>query len=559
MKQLIQTLKRIDRKGYKAYNDIKGTHEFSDFQLHMDHVQADPFASPSRARVTLSRKALELGPEVEESDARRVAAIDFFALAMQQELHKQKGKPGIIIDGPGQEMIDRTAVKLSKDHLEVRLSIHLPARGRTIQGQEAIDRLTKQLPEAIQHAVQQYSRQKLTAQLELADQQQAVRRYLQDNDCIAFVANGSVLPRASGVSNRPMSGKEVISFQSPKEREVTIDLPHGGPVTGMAVPKGVTIIVGGGYHGKSTLLEAVERGVYNHRAGDGREFVIADPSAVKVRAEDGRSVTGVNISPFIANLPADKDTSFFTSENASGSTSQAANIMEGLEAGAGTLLIDEDTSATNFMIRDARMQALVAKRKEPITPFIDKVRALYDDEGISTILVVGGAGDYFDVADYVIMLEEYVPYDVTEEARRIASEHPTNRAKEAGEAFGALTGRRIAVHRFDARKGKKEKVSGKGRDTVMYGTETIDLSAVEQLITGSQTNAIAEAIRHASRQFQQPAPLPEVLDYIEQTIDSQSLDGLSPFKNQHPGDFARPRRFEIAAAINRYRPLRVER
>ena len=101
----------------------------------------------------------------------------------------------------------------------------------------------------------------------------------------------------------------------------------------MGIRKGITLIVGGGYHGKSTLLKALEAGVYNHIAGDGREFVITDDTAFKLRAEDGRSITGVDISPFIKNLPNKKDTVHFSTEDASGSTSQAANLMEALESG----------------------------------------------------------------------------------------------------------------------------------------------------------------------------------------------------------------------------------
>ncbi|SDH00358.1 Predicted ATPase of the ABC class [Alteribacillus persepolensis] len=558
MQQLIQTLQRIDKKGYKAYNDIKGTYTFSDFHLHLDHIQADPYASPSRARVVLKRKALGLGAECDQTDARRIATIDFFANRLQHELHKRNGRIGIVIDGPGQEVLDRTAVVLHQNDIDIRLSIHLPARGRTILGKQAIDRLTRDLPDVVIKAVKEFNKSALMKQLELADQQEAIRHFLKENNYVTFIANGSVLPRKSGISNKPLEGDQVVPFQSPSSLEVEIDIPHRSTVKGMALKQGVNIIVGGGYHGKSTLLEAIERGIYNHREKDGREFVITNDSAVKVRAEDGRSVESVNISPFISNLPVQKDTRTFSTENASGSTSQAANIIESLEAGASCLLIDEDTSATNFMIRDARMQALVAKEKEPITPFIDKVKTLYDEHRVSTVLVVGGAGDYFDVADTVVMMEEYRPHDVTQKAKEIAKRYGSERNKEAGTTFGEVTPRTVVTDSFQARKGKKEKVSGKGRTTIMYGKDIIDLSGVEQLIDHSQTNAIANMIRYACKNIGQTASLSAILDFLEREVSEKGLDVLSPFAGKHPGDMAKPRRTEIAAAINRHRKLKIK-
>ena len=199
--------------------------------------------------------------------------------------------------------------------------------------------------------------------------------------------------------------KGAIQFTSPQAFETTFNLPSGRAVTGMSIPEGITLIVGGGYHGKSTLL-GLERSVYDHIPNDGREFVITRHDAMKIRAEDGRGIQNVNISPFIDNLPGKKDTTHFSTDNASGSTSQAANVMEALGQ-TSTLLIDEDTSATNFMIRDGRMQKLIAPDKEPITPFSNKVRPLLEAHQVATILIVGGSGDYFDVADQVMMMDEY--------------------------------------------------------------------------------------------------------------------------------------------------------
>ncbi|PSL51265.1 putative ABC-class ATPase [Salsuginibacillus halophilus] len=559
MKELQQTLKRIDQKGYKAYNDIKGTHQFSSFALHIDHVQADPFASPSRIRASLSTAETGLTKDDYHEPHRYRACTDFFAREVARALKKEKADQGIMIDRPGQEILERTAVTINDDTVEIRLSLHLPAKGRTILGQQAASRLIETLPSVIQAAMYAYDRAALETHLKLSDQQAWVRSYLRSYNYTAFVANGAVLPRESGISEQPLKGDGLTPFQSPKEMEITLELPHGKTISGMAFREGVNVIVGGGYHGKSTLLEGLARGVYDHIEGDGREFVFANDDAVKVRAEDGRSVTDVNISPFISNLPNNKGTERFQTENASGSTSQAANIVEMVEAGAGTLFIDEDTSATNFMIRDGRMQALVHKDKEPITPFIDKVRHMYDDLGISTILVVGGAGDYFDVADCVVMMDEYQPREVTEKAKEIAASFGEKRTKEAGSSFGAVSARAVRPESFDARKGKKEKVDAKGKHRVLYGTTDIDLAFIEQIADPSQTRAIAQTMRYmAASVFDKQKTLSEALDEIEAAFDRDGVEAVSSFRRQHPGDMARPRRFELAAAINRLRTLKIQ-
>jgi predicted ABC-class ATPase len=275
---------------------------------------------------------------------------------------------------------------------------------------------------------------------------------------------------------------------------------------------------------------------------------------MKVRAEDGRSVAGVNISPFINHLPQEKSTQSFATSDASGSTSQAASIIEAVEAGATALLIDEDTSATNFMIRDRRMQALIAKEREPITPFVDKVRQLYDDYGISTILVMGGSGDYFDVADTVIALEDYQPSDVTEAARQVAATYRTERQAEGGASFGQISPRRIMPQSIDPRKGKKD-VSLKVRatDEIRLGTEEIDLSAVEQLVEPGQVKAIAAAIVYAQQHyFNGERTLSEVLSAVMADVEAEGLDCLS---DRLSGEQVAFRPLELAAAINRLRTL----
>ncbi|HOL18587.1 MAG TPA: ABC-ATPase domain-containing protein, partial [Bacillota bacterium] len=357
----------------------------------------------------------------------------------------------------------------------------------------------------------------------------------------------------------PLDPARAVPFKAPPALAVELACPHRGRVRGMSLPAGVTLIAGGGYHGKSTLLRALERGVYNHIPGDGREGVVTDPLALKIRAEDGRRVEKVDISPFIDDLPFGRSTRSFSTEEASGSTSQAANIIEGLEAGARVLLMDEDTSATNFMIRDRRMQLLVAKDKKPITPFVDRVRQLYRERGVSTILVIGGSGDYFDVADTVIVMESYLPREATAAARQIASRCPTGRRSEAGGAFGEVRHRVPLPGSIDPYKGQRVKISARDEENLLFGSEKIDLRCLEQIVDQSQVRAIGDLIFYALKEkiIDGKNSLAEIAGRLEAMIEQQGLAVISPYRGQPRGDYARPRPLELVAAINRLRTLEI--
>jgi predicted ABC-class ATPase len=391
-----------------------------------------------------------------------------------------------------------------------------------------------------------------------AEDQEALRAQLAERRLVAFVPDGAILPRESGVSQRPLTGNNVVAFQSPPELRVELTAPNRGAISGMGIPPGVTLIVGGGFHGKSTLLAALDRGVYDHVPGDGREYVVTRADAVRIRAEDGRSVERVNISAFVDNLPLGKDTVAFTSENASGSTSQAANIVEALEAGTRLLLVDEDTSAGNFMLRDARMQRLVPKEAEPITPFIDQVRSLYEDYSVSTVLVMGGSGDYLDVADTVIAMRDYRPEVVTEAARRVAGELPAHRAREGRGRFGAVTKRAVVPESVNPERRGRTRAQARGLHAIELGEATIDLSALEQLVDVGQTRAIAELFVYCQFRgyFLDDTPLADALARGLTDADNRGLEVLSP--HGASGDYARPRLLEAVAALNRLRGLRVK-
>ncbi|MGA1263333.1 MAG: ABC-ATPase domain-containing protein [Prochlorothrix sp.] len=556
-RQLRQRLLSLDGASYRAYKDIKGSYEFPGFTLIIDHVQGDPFAAPSQLRVQLSTAEAGFPAPFYATPLRAVALEDFLVRRFDRVAHhlsqrRGTGKSGKVeIIRPSQAVLKRSAAHVNAQFIEVRFTVGLPAQGRRILGRQATELLCEDVLDIVEESLfyESLSPQALQQQVATVEDTQWLRMQLAEKGLVAFVPNGAVLARQSGIDDRPLPN--AIPFQAPPELEVSFTCPNRGEIKGMGIPQGVTLIVGGGYHGKSTLLRAIERGIYNHIPGDGREYLVTDPRAVKVRAEDGRSIAGVDISPFINHLPLGHSTTQFCTGNASGSTSQAASIMEGLEAGARLLLIDEDTSATNFMIRDRRMQALIRKDQEPITPFVDKIQQLYRDYGVSTIVVMGGSGDYFDVADRVIALDNFQPQEVTAQAKEIAREYQTDRALEGGSHFGSITPRHLVLGHDPEESRNKRKA--RGVDTIVIDREEIDLSAVEQLVETGQLRAIGAALLHLRQEYLQgDTTLPEMLDALMHLLQSQGLDSLTPFP---PSDLVEFRRFELAAALNRWRSI----
>ncbi len=556
VRTLKRKLERIDGRGYKAYQDLKGEYRFGDFLFFIDKVQSDPFAPPSRVRLKIPKEIAALPPDTYQRVSRRIGLENFLAKVLAEEARRisrrlGSGKSGLIlVHGPGQEMFPRSSVSVKDGEIEARFFVGLPASGRRILAKEAWKILGEEVPRLAKSLFySNLDRYLLLSFVETNEDADYLREGLAARGLVAFVADGSILPRASGVDPRP--AKEAIPFEAPAELAVEFDLPNRGRVRGLGIPEGVTLIVGGGFHGKSTLLRALELGVYNHVPGDGRELVVSRYESVKIRAEDGRSVFAVDIGGFISNLPFGQDTSRFTTPCASGSTSQAANIMEALEIGARVLLIDEDTSATNFMIRDARMQMLITKDKEPITPYLDRVQELYQRFGVSSVLVIGGSGDYLEVADTVIAMDHYLPRDVTLKAKEVVARYPTARKTEAQEPLRLPSSRKFLGIRFPQdRKGPR----AKSREHIIWGREIIDLSLVEQLVNADQTRALALALEPLRRELAKGRSLLEGVQGVEEAFQKQGFEALSPVPR---GDLAFFRRFELAAALNRLRSLVV--
>ncbi|SJZ61260.1 Predicted ATPase of the ABC class [Marinactinospora thermotolerans DSM 45154] len=538
----------MDGASYGRYRALSGDWDFDDHTLTVERVQADPYAPPSRVAVRIPAEVAGLPDHAWRSPVRRRATADYLV----RRAHRLLKGARLRVDVGGQEVLDRSACRIDDDGgVVVRMGVELPGHGRRIDGHAAERELCERVPELVDGLCwEALDTADATSFADTVEDAVALRAMLPELGLVAFVADGSVLPRRSGVSDLPMSG-DPVPFVSPESLRVTVRLPHRGQVSGLGVPEGITLIVGGGFHGKSTLLHALERGVYDHVPGDGRELVVTRADAVKIRAEEGRRVERTDVGAFVRNLPTGADTGDFSTDNASGSTSQAANIAEALEAGAGTLLVDEDTTATNLMIRDARMQALVHGDREPLTPFVDLVRPLHRAHGVSTVLVMGGSGDYFDVADQVVMLDGYRPYDVTEKARELA--RPRTDAR-----FHPPARRVVDPRSVDAQVRGRHRIKRRDMDVLTFGETDIDVRHLAQLVDPSQITGVGLALRTLAEDgiLDGRRCLGEALDLLEERLDSGGVEAIG---RGYAGDYALPRRHEIAAALNRLRTLRVSR
>lgn len=603
LNELTSHLHAIDGRSYAAYKAIVGRYRSPlGWVLYIDRIQPDPYAPPTAIRVVLplaltgaDARLTGFTPRLTGADTRptgtneplteanetltganshltasptrAVALRDYLARTLRELLKGQ----AISIAPAGQEILERSSVNLHETwqddfstpafnapgpYLELRLRWSLPAFGREIAGRQAARNLNLDLARAV--AGLDLRESELGAEAwkhcQVAEDHAALQEILVERGWVAFLADGANLARRSGVSQLPLEGG--VPLTAPETLAQTVQLPHAGVVRGTAIPAGVTVIAGGGYHGKSTLLNAIARGIYPHIPGDGRELVATVPEAMAVRAADGRAVTGVDLRPFISHLPGrDADPAQFTTANASGSTSQAASIMESLELWGqptqAALLLDEDTCATNLLIRDQRMRALVSSEREPITPLVDRIRALHRERGISTLIVMGGSGDYLDVADQVLIMDSYRLVDATAQARQVCDSQP--RVDTSLPDF-PLPAQRLPQSPEAKRRGPS-RTRALGTQRLVLDRHEVDVADVSGLVDEGQALAVAWALRALlERHFDGRTSLSQALAQVAKRLDDVGLDALG---EAHPAFLVRPRLVDVGAAVNRLRSLQV--
>lgn len=560
-------LTTISGRDYPAYRSLLGAYDFGHFILEIDHIQKDPFAAPTRARLRVSQRIAKFPAPFLASEAGRRATADWIvrraAAVIEATPESTKRKGALSVDAGGQHVLRRTAAVVDGESVELRLNIALPGEGRTVLAEEAERLLFHAIPTLCREALLFDGRtsDQLRRHVEAVEDQVHLRAALADLGLVAFIGNGAVLPRESANSSLPMDSERAVPVTAPRDLRVTLDLPHAGKVSGVGIPVGVTLIVGGGFHGKSTLLHAIQEGVYDHVPGDGRELVVTDPTAMRIAAEQGRYATGLDLRTFFRPLPDGSDLSAYSTDSAPACISQAANLLEALEMGSKVLLVDEDECAIDFMTRDARMQALVGSRREPIIPLVDRVRLLRELLGVSTVIAVSGLGDYLAVADTVIMMDKFAVRAVTKQAAEVVEAHPSARQAEKPVKRLTLRDRAPQPSTVNAHRGRKAaKVGARGMSTINFGRHEIDVSRITGIVDPSQVRAIGDALEYAVRNgiLDGRRSLREVAEAVARAIVEEGLDRISPHFGRHPGDYAEFRPMEFAAALCRLRTVSVD-
>ena len=559
--RLRDKLLTVEGKPYAAYKALEGAYRFERFVLYLDHIQGDPLGSPSLLRVRVDQGEAQFPAELRSTRLRRVALEDYLARQWQDAIRKTtraRSRPGgFSVDVGGQQILERTACRVAEDYVEIRGRVAMAADGRKPAGKVALAMFMEELPQLVEHTLF-YAMQPAPAvhrHVTGAEDADALRTQLRDRGLVAFFADDAVLPRDGG-NDRPLLS-HLVTFQAPEELRTTLHAPHRGPVTGLGIPRGVTVILGGNFSGKSTLLRVLAVGVYQHIPGDGREYCVTIGDAVKVSADAGRRIEGVDLTPFVAALPTGDDLTRYRTNSAPETLSQTAGIMEALETGCSLLLLDEDTTTLPLLLRDQLWPRLVANGVDPVSPLVDVVRPLYEEHGVSTVLATSVSGEYIDVADTVIVMDKFRPRVVTSTAKAAVTNLGPRPAPRK-DRFGRIPQRVPLPDSVSGLRGRKLRAELQGTRTVALGREVLQLDRIEQLVEATQAKTVGDVLVFAAEQsyLDGVRTLHEIIALVDEAIAQRSLDVLSPYSG-HPGDYALPRRHEIAAAFNRLRSLRV--
>lgn len=579
MHKLQPLLASIADQPFQNIQKLHGSYNFPLFELSFIKMQGSPGANPaSIATVKIALSDSKIPENFLQTTECQLAVADFLIRRFRHGIDRfalqNRGKDGsgsfntIVLS---QKMLHRDSVLFGDDAVYLRFIISLPAKGPgggVFDAEQAQIMLSQELTAIVDATFfyHHYDEQTRTLFEQFVDVQKTraeIIQFMRQHDLIAFIANDAKLPRHSGVDDRPSLSESVKTFQSPASLQIKIPLSDGRSITGMGIKEGITCITGGGYHGKSTLIQAILAGVYAHVPGDGREYVVTREDAFFIRAEEGRSIRDVDISPFISDLPNGLKTDCFSSDNASGSTSQAANIVEAIESGSRLLLFDEDTCATNFLVRDELIKKILDAAQEPIKPLYSTVRSLWKKHHVSMIFVVGGLGYFLQKADTCLLMDNYRCDDITGKVRdRLGAI-----AEEDAPIADFAASRRLAVDNFDPvytnprldkTLPKRIKDLRNAPRQLEYGMDLINLDAVLQIAEAPQILTIGYCLLALRTKLKQSHDKPETIrfwiDWLESEISQHGLAVLAP---DYPGMLSMPRKYELAAAINRIRSLKI--
>jgi len=540
LKSLIQY---IGNKSLHSYKSIEGTYLFKNFVLFIDYAQEHPSDPPGRFRIQIDQETAKFPLDTFSNRTREIALRDFLSRTFYHAIRAFSPDDFIIFEYPGQEIIERTSAFVDSSFVEVRFEAKLYSNGNILGTEDVEDFLFLRLPQIVESSLifNNIEKEKLYKHIETSEDADFLRIELENLRLIAFIAEDSILPRISEENQLPLNENESIPFRSPYNLKMDVELPNRGQISGMGIPRGITFITGAQVSGKSTLLNAIQMGIYNHIPGDGREFVVSNPNSVKVHSEKGRNINNVDISAF---LPALEDANCYSTAHSDNIISEAANIIESIEIGADVLLLDEDTSAPGFLLQIGENNANISNEATPVIPYIYKVKSLFREYMISTIMVIEDPQGSYQAADFVIRMKDNKAEDITLEIKDEAEQVGTN------ENFGFIQER---IPNFGNTADLKEPDNIANENVALSSKE--EMRFIEQIVSASQLFAIEKAIEYSKKYIDGKKTFRQVTSLVMLDIGRSGLDILD---SDLSGNYAEFRRIELVSALNRLNCLKVE-
>ena len=570
-KEFYNLLTELDGQPYTEYQQLVGDFDFARYVIKCSAVDFDvEDAIEPVFTVRVPQTIAELPEYLFDSPVRRTAMEDLLLRRMAGNIdrianydHNGVARRHIRISEPNQKILPRNALLLTKEYIEVRFVITMPIQHIIVDGEPmvSIDGAMAQqiffedLPEIIGNSLLYCNIDIAAADEHVNNMEDAdrLRQHLGASGSVCFVADGALVTRIDGQDAPDYERLSPVEIDETLVEEV--EVPHGGAIRGLAIPNGLTLILGESNSGRVDIMDAIAQGIYNHVPGDGREHVVTVADAVNIRSEVGRSIQQVDISPFASSLADGGNPAAYSAKSAGSFTSQAASTVEALEAGARVLLFDEHSSSSTFLSSDTRVSSLLGESSR--NTMAARARQMVDELGIS--MIVAGSSliaEFIPIADKVLKVENFCVSDITEQAKALDIV-PSTPADGSVNLSSMLSRSRWAMpSSIDPSIGREDLViETEDADFLQFGRSIVDLDAIRQIADADQARAIGFVLYYAKlRYMDEGYPLREILDLVDRDL---SNEGLNTLVRDVRGDLARPRRYEVAAALNRLPAFRV--
>lgn len=568
-KEFYNLLTELDGQPFSEYQQMEGDFDFSRYVIKCAKIDMEGGDHPVFS-IRVPQTIAEIPEYLFDSPVRRTAMEDLLLRCLAANIEgianfDESGvaRRHILSASPNQKIIPRNALQLTKEYIEVRLQIVLPTQNMILDGEEmlAIDGemahqlFFEDLPEVISNSLLYCNTDadmadRFVNSMEDADR---LRQHLGASGQVGFLGEGALVARVTGEDSPDYERLTPVEIDEGLVEEV--EVPHAGTIRGINIPSGLTLILGESNSGRVDIMDAISQGIYNHIPGDGRETVVTVADAVNIRSEVGRCVQNVDISAFASELPDGGNPAAYSTVSAGSFTSQAASTVEALEAGARVLLFDEHSSSSTFLSSDTRVSPLLGASSR--NTLAARARQIVDELGIS-IVVAGSSlvAEFIPIADKILKVENFCISDITEEAKALEIV-PSSVANDTATLSSLLSRSRwVMPSSIDPSVGREDLViCTDDQSYIQFGRSIVDLSEIRQIADVDQARAIGFVLYYAKlRYMDEGYPVREILDLVDRDLSNEGLNALA---SDLRGDFARPRRYEVAAALNRLPAFRV--